>query len=674
MARMIPAFTQFFDDNGDPLISGFLQFYQSGTTTDKDTFSDINETIPNANPVPLDGAGRCPNVFGSGAYKIISYDASMVQYQSFDPVISDSVGGAFASWDAVTIYSEGKLVTGSDLKRYSSIFSSNQGSDPVTSPAEWKPITFISTGIVDNSVAAAITIDANSNIHFASTLTITALKAMTAPLYDNVNIHVFGYSAEGDGGNGIFKWDASNLSTEVTSDTLNGIYVPPNADNTGASGAWVREHSSIINVRWFGATGDGATDDSAAITAANTYAAALTNGGEVLFPSGVYKVSVNTSISSNVAASFSQGAKLSVDIAKTFTINGPIISPLQQIFSGVGSISVGTQNEYIPEYHVSWFGLSPSNSDAVNDAALATLIACIPSGNTIQWGSGVYQISTHAWPYNKVLTWRGVSPMDTDTTPGTEISGSGADVISNIEVTTRYSVIENIKIKAAAGNTALNLQNLGTILSNVLAYGGAYGIKAPNSVGVEWHNVTAYGTTAGLYIVTSGSNVFNLNTLINVATSSRNATGTATVLGGAVAGSIVGNNFIGLDVETSNVGLNMNANAPEFNTFHNLWGENMTGGSEVLLNDSNTSNSIFINPHFTGAGSITYGNTSSKLAGGDIQVGSRLFLPPVTVATLPAAVDNEGSVVYVSDEAGGSTLALSNGTDWRRVQDRVIVT
>ncbi|GAH01982.1 unnamed protein product, partial [marine sediment metagenome] len=41
MPRVIDAFAQFFDDNGDPLVNGFLAFKESGTNnTDKDTFAD----------------------------------------------------------------------------------------------------------------------------------------------------------------------------------------------------------------------------------------------------------------------------------------------------------------------------------------------------------------------------------------------------------------------------------------------------------------------------------------------------------------------------------------------------------------------------------------------------------------------------------------------------------
>jgi len=49
-----------------------------------------------------------------------------------------------------------------------------------------------------------------------------------------------------------------------------------------------------------------------------------------------------------------------------------------------------------------------------------------------------------------------------------------------------------------------------------------------------------------------------------------------------------------------------------------------------------------------------------------------------TVATVPDAnMYSDGtdfsSIIYVSDETGGSTLAFTDGTNWRRVQDRAII-
>ena len=44
-----------------------------------------------------------------------------------------------------------------------------------------------------------------------------------------------------------------------------------------------------------------------------------------------------------------------------------------------------------------------------------------------------------------------------------------------------------------------------------------------------------------------------------------------------------------------------------------------------------------------------------------------------TVLTVPTASSYPRGIIYVSDETGGATLAFSDGTNWRRVQDRAVV-
>lgn len=44
-----------------------------------------------------------------------------------------------------------------------------------------------------------------------------------------------------------------------------------------------------------------------------------------------------------------------------------------------------------------------------------------------------------------------------------------------------------------------------------------------------------------------------------------------------------------------------------------------------------------------------------------------------TVSTLPTAATYPRGIIYVSNETGGATLAMSDGTNWRRMQDRAIV-
>ena len=59
---------------------------------------------------------------------------------------------------------------------------------------------------------------------------------------------------------------------------------------------------------------------------------------------------------------------------------------------------------------------------------------------------------------------------------------------------------------------------------------------------------------------------------------------------------------------------------------------------------------------------------------GENLIATTLGLPQVTVSGVSAASSaNKGQIVYVSDETGGATLAFSDGTNWRRLQDRAVI-
>jgi len=49
---------QFFDNNGVPLSGGLLYTYQAGSSTPLATYTDINGTIANPNPIVLNSSGR----------------------------------------------------------------------------------------------------------------------------------------------------------------------------------------------------------------------------------------------------------------------------------------------------------------------------------------------------------------------------------------------------------------------------------------------------------------------------------------------------------------------------------------------------------------------------------------------------------------------------------------
>ncbi len=49
-----------------------------------------------------------------------------------------------------------------------------------------------------------------------------------------------------------------------------------------------------------------------------------------------------------------------------------------------------------------------------------------------------------------------------------------------------------------------------------------------------------------------------------------------------------------------------------------------------------------------------------------------IAFPSYAKASLPSAT-TAGRIIYVTNETGGAVLAFSDGTNWRRVTDRAIV-
>lgn len=116
-----------------------------------------------------------------------------------------------------------------------------------------------------------------STVLFVPTYAAARLLNLTLAIAGTI-VDVGGYSAVNDGGQGSFAYNPTSVEADNDGTILDPV----------GPGRLIRIFSGPIDVRWFGAKGNDAADDRAAIQAAIDYQAS--SGKEVLIPEGTYRV------------------------------------------------------------------------------------------------------------------------------------------------------------------------------------------------------------------------------------------------------------------------------------------------------------------------------------------------------------------------------------------------
>ena len=100
-----------FDSNGDPLSGGFVYTYEPGTTTAKTTYSDIDLTTANANPVELDSEGEA-EIYYSGTLKVILKTSGGTDKWTIDniPPVEQVTGSGTSGY--IAVYNSDSTVSG----------------------------------------------------------------------------------------------------------------------------------------------------------------------------------------------------------------------------------------------------------------------------------------------------------------------------------------------------------------------------------------------------------------------------------------------------------------------------------------------------------------------------------------------------------------------------------
>lgn len=262
-----------------------IKFYNTLTNTRGDSLPNYRVQVTNS-------AGTVQTIYAdSGGTRFTDGDGNNVNYAT-----ADNNGFVEFYWTPAAGQVLQTLDTSGDLVKAVADFADQYVLASLTGPIAQSAVT----DLVSDLAAKAATADLadESTVGKGAELVARSGPAVaTRALMDDLNTtdHPYCYLTEA-GREGTFKWDSSDLSTEVAADTQQGIYVPPSSDATGASGAWVRQYEGGVNIKWFGAVADWdgttGTDNTTAINGAVSAINAL-GGGVVRVPEGAFRTTGN---------------------------------------------------------------------------------------------------------------------------------------------------------------------------------------------------------------------------------------------------------------------------------------------------------------------------------------------------------------------------------------------
>jgi hypothetical protein len=348
-------------------------------------------------------------------------------------------------------------------------------------------------------------------------------------------------------------------------------------------------------------------------------------------------------------------------------------------------------------------GGAPSSVDGVN---LTLKDRVLVTGQTNAAQNGIYKVQTPGTGSNG--TW--IRTKDTDQT-GELLAGTIVMVTEGLiyadtqwKLTTDNPIVIGVSELIFEQNSAFAFGNVFANGTAVLAssVGDALTLSAGNNIAITGNN-TSKTVTIGVTGI-SLTSIANGTSNVNVTSSGGNVTvgvaGTSNVAvfspnGLAVTGNITGNGagltgintFSNISVTggnsatadsiadtltlTAGSGITLVMN-PDTDTLTIA----ATSGSETFVDGADFGTVTEIVTVTDDLGLVTDAVTAESDLGTIVTSGliypDQFVLPSFTTTTLPSA-GIAGAMIYVTNETGGAVPAFADGTNWRRVTDRAIV-
>lgn len=476
------------DNNDTTWLPNFFNYLKDGYTNadiidvgvhfTPDEHGNINEAkICFANHIPFfDGRSVCLDTWGSyeHAQSLGLYDTNNLPhllgpgYNSFGEFVWEWLD--FRQYHTATPYqllgqSGGSLFhpSGYGWEVGSPGGLTLQGFPPTFGPGAFQPIGFNTTNI-DSAIIANI----------LGTLFIRAGTNNIIRLQDQAGTP-FAMFSNGPSGNMVVITNAYT-SNKFSIDAGANIETSGHMKASLLSGKLDTDAVNISNVKYWGAKGDGVTDDTVAINAALTYANSI-GGGSVLVPAGTYAVSNVVTVYSNCKL-YGSGTLLQSGTDFTYLTGEFLPAPENTSVSGIVYVKSNAVNVTIDGISVTgnWntnvagtvlhgilVGKDTTNCTVMNTKVVGggwSGILLRGKGHTAQnnlvatncidgiecWGSNLRIINNYS-------VWNGRSALGAiGYGGGVEVTSTGSDVVSNVTVIGHQSLADRFGIISTGGN------------------------------------------------------------------------------------------------------------------------------------------------------------------------------------------------------------------------------
>ena len=360
-------------------------------------------------------------------------------------------------------------------------------------------------------------------------------------LVSNEKASLLGYYAPGDGGGGDFYWDSgSTLAAD------SGVVFQVSGITTGR---WIRLYNGTLNPRFYGAKGDGTTDDSTAFNAAvsNVYASSI------YVPDGTYIVQ-NVNITKTLNITLSPKAILKLKSSAATGSNAlSVSSQYTKISGGIFDGNKSNQTNQTSCVVINADDVTIQSSEIRNSKYLGI----VGSFNR----PVVLNNYVHDTDYIAIFLNPGSANIE-----GGLVQGNVVDRTSS-----GTAIVEGgLKVRgSSSGYTAVRWRVIGNIVKMPISPTDATAICIEvfgNATHSTVSNNTTYGGTIGVSMSNSAHSTVTTNTIESASTygielaSSYNTATANTVLGNSITGRGIAIDYASFCVVSSNTILDTTTN------------------------------------------------------------------------------------------------------------------